>query len=77
MQLHEAAKVIEVQGDEEANRLLAEGWKLLAVTSGIHVRDSGRSAVCYVLGKPAAKKDPLEGVNLGGMVSAVQMNVRD
>lgn len=58
MQLHEAARVIEVQGDEEANRLLAEGWKLLAVTSGIHVRDSARSAVCYVLGKPAEKKEP-------------------
>lgn len=55
MQLHEAAKVLEVQGDDQVNLLLADGWKLLAVTSGTDVRDTTRSAVCYVLGKPATK----------------------
>lgn len=62
MQLHEAAKVLEVQGDDQVNMLLADGWKLLAVTSGTDVRDSTRSAVCYVLGRPAEK--PVEFPNL-------------
>lgn len=55
MQIHEAGQVVEVLGDEQANRMLADGWMLLAITSGIHPRDSQRSTVCYVLGKPKPK----------------------
>lgn len=69
MQLHEAAEIMTAPNNALANEKLAEGWKLLAVsTQG----KGGDVHPCYVLGKPAEKKDPLEGVNLGGLVSTVR-----
>lgn len=70
MQLHEAAEIILVSTIHLANEKLAEGWKLLAVST---TGKNGDLFPCYVLGQPAPMKDPLTGVNLGGMVSAVPM----
>ncbi|PAU55198.1 hypothetical protein [Pseudomonas sp. PICF141] len=52
MQLHEAAEIIEVLGQTKANALLAEGWKLLAVTTATGNDENKNLYVHYVLGKP-------------------------
>ncbi|SEM38642.1 hypothetical protein SAMN03159362_4521 [Pseudomonas sp. NFIX51] len=52
MQMHEAAQVLEVIGEETANERLAEGWKLLAVLPGLPRGSSSSTTVIYVLGKP-------------------------
>lgn len=62
MLIHEVAQVV---GADNANKKLAEGWKLLAVTGAGNGSETGQSFVWYVLGKPAAKKDPLDGFALG------------
>lgn len=51
MQMHEAGEVLEVKGDEMANRMLSDGWTLLAVVSGNNPRDLQASMVTYVLGR--------------------------
>jgi hypothetical protein len=45
MQLHEAAQVIEVQGQASANELLREGWMLLAVVPSV------QGTPWYIFGK--------------------------
>ncbi|MFL1480909.1 MULTISPECIES: hypothetical protein [Pseudomonas] len=35
MQIHEAAEVVQIVGDTDANEKLAQGWKLLAVVPGL------------------------------------------
>ena len=56
MQMHEADEVVQVAGAANANKRLAEGWTLLAVTSAETESQDGKTAVWYVLGKPAEKK---------------------
>jgi hypothetical protein len=51
MQMHEAAKVVQVVGDENANEKLADGWRLLAVLPGPPLGSSSSTSVVYVLGK--------------------------
>lgn len=75
MQMSDAVEVVQVAGASAANEKLSEGWKLLAVVP--NANNAGRSHVAYVLGKPAPKKDPMDGVNLGGLVGAVQTQVCD
>ncbi|MEJ3648201.1 MULTISPECIES: hypothetical protein [Pseudomonas] len=53
MQLHEAAEITEVLGQTQANKPLAEDWKLLAVTTATGNDDNKNLYVHYVLGKPA------------------------
>lgn len=53
MQMHEVGEVVQVAGAGNANTKLAEGWKLLAVTSAGNGQPNGQSFVWYVLGKPA------------------------
>ncbi|WP_027925906.1 hypothetical protein [Pseudomonas sp. URMO17WK12:I12] len=54
MQMSEAVEVIQVAGASSANTKLAEGWKLLAVTSAGNGQNDGKTFVWYVLGKPSA-----------------------
>lgn len=58
MQMHEAGEVLEVKGDEKANRMLSDGWSLLAVVGGNNPRDLQASMVTYVLGRKRKPKDP-------------------
>lgn len=51
MQMHEAAEVVQVVGDTNANEKLADGWKLLAVLPGLPSGSSNSTSVIYVLGK--------------------------
>lgn len=51
MQIGDAYEVVEAGSVTVANRMLSEGWKLLAVVPGT-VPGSGDSYVVYVLGKP-------------------------
>ncbi len=51
MELHEAAEIIEVLGQNNANKLLATGWKLLAVTTATGGDENRNLYVHYVLGK--------------------------
>lgn len=60
MQMSEAAEVVQVHGAQEANKKLAEGWKLLAVVPGSE--PDAVSFVTYVLGKP--RKSGSAGVML-------------
>ena len=53
MRISEAAQVLEVFSEDEANERLAEGWRLLAVLPGTPRGSSNRASVVYVLGKPA------------------------
>lgn len=48
MQLHETTEVCEATSTEQANELMANGWKLLAVTT---IGGPGGHKPCYVLGK--------------------------
>lgn len=58
MQLHEVGQVTQVVGADNANSLLAEGWKLIAVVPAvIGTANGGKPSAMYVLGK-AAKKEP-------------------
>lgn len=68
MQLHEAAEIMTAPNIALANEKLAEGWKLLAVSTQGR---GGDMPPCYVLGlsKKAAGYIPTVG--------AVQMDVRD
>lgn len=54
MQMSEAVEVVQVAGASSANNMLAEGWKLLAVTSAGNGQNNENTFVWYVLGKPAA-----------------------
>lgn len=58
MELHDAYKVIEIQGEEGANAKLAEGWKLLTVFAGAN------SQPWYVLGKTREAIEQLTGQSL-------------
>ena len=69
MQMHEVGEVVQVVGASSANTKLAEGWKLLAVTNAGNGQANGQTFVWYVLGKPVAKKDPLEEFKLGDHVT--------
>jgi hypothetical protein len=51
MHMHEAAEVVQVVGDTNANEKLAEGWKLLTVIQGGPQGSSLGTSVIYVLGK--------------------------
>jgi len=51
MQMHEAAEVVQVVGDTQANEKLAEGWKLFAVIPGGPQGSSPGLSVIYVLGR--------------------------
>jgi hypothetical protein len=51
MQMYEAAEVVQVDGEADANKKLAEGWKLLAVLPGLPLGSNNRTSVIYVLGK--------------------------
>ncbi|PQP06348.1 hypothetical protein C5612_00860 [Pseudomonas frederiksbergensis] len=53
MELHEAAEIIEVSGQNNVNELLAKGWKLLAVTAAAGGDENRNLYVHYVLGKPS------------------------
>lgn len=63
MQMHEVDEVMQVSGSTSANAKLAEGWKLLAVTSAGNGTDDGRTLVWYVLGRklPRAPSAPQGG----------------
>ena len=50
MDLQQAKTLKEAQSVEEAEALIAEGWKLLAIIPTL--RADGQSRPCYVLGKP-------------------------
>lgn len=50
MELQQARTLKEAQSVEEAEALIAEGWKLLAIIPTL--RSDGQSRPCYVLGKP-------------------------
>ena len=54
MNFDDVSEVVEAWGSEQANDLLADGWKLLAVVQGT-VPDA-ESHIKYVLGKPASPK---------------------
>ncbi len=56
MHMHEAAEVVQVAGAGNANKKLAEGWTLLAITSGSNGAERDQQVVWYVLGKPPEKK---------------------
>ncbi|MGE8349002.1 MAG: hypothetical protein ACN6P5_00460 [Pseudomonas protegens] len=65
--------IVQIQNEEspaDVNKKLSQGWELLAV-------NPSNDGLIYTLGRRAEKKDPLEGVNLGGLVGAVQTKVRD
>lgn len=51
MQMHEAAEVMQVDSETDANKKLAEGWKLLTVLPGLPLGSNNRTSVIYVLGK--------------------------
>lgn len=55
MQMSEAAVLKEVQGVEEANKLLTAGWRLLDVTVKTNPRDEYQYTY-FVLGRPAEPK---------------------
>lgn len=50
MELQKVRTLKEAQNVEEAEQLIAQGWKLLAIIPT--VRSDGSSRPCYVLGKP-------------------------
>lgn len=50
MEMQQARTLKEAQSVEEAEALIAEGWKLLAIVPTL--RPDGQSRPCYVLGKP-------------------------
>ncbi|CAG8865619.1 hypothetical protein PS627_01538 [Pseudomonas fluorescens] len=50
MELQQVKTLKEAQNVEEAEKLISEGWKLLAIIPTI--RANGGSQPCYVLGKP-------------------------
>lgn len=49
----DVGEVAEAWGTEEVNKMLADGWKLLAVVQG--TVPNAQSHIKYVLGKPKAK----------------------
>lgn len=52
MQLSEADYVLEAYSQNDANKAIKEGWKLLAITSGTNSKTTVESSsVCYVLGR--------------------------
>ena len=51
MQISEAFEVAEVRSPADANTLMRDGWKLLAVAPG-STGGNGSTYVIYVLGKP-------------------------
>jgi hypothetical protein len=55
MHMSEAAVLKEVKGVTEANKLLVEGWRLLAVAVKTSPEDEFQHTY-YVLGKPAEPK---------------------
>ncbi|WP_434987468.1 hypothetical protein [Pseudomonas protegens] len=55
MQMSDVVEVVQVAGAANANKKLAEGWKLLAVTGAGNGQEEGHTFVWYVLGKPAEK----------------------
>lgn len=55
MQMSDAVEVTQVAGAASANKKLADGWILLAVTSAGNGDESGNTFVWYVLGKPKVK----------------------
>lgn len=63
MQLHEVKELKEAYSADDAQKQIAEGWRLIAVVPT--VRPNGQSLPCYVLGKP--KKVELPPMNLPGM----------
>jgi hypothetical protein len=55
MEMSEAGVLMEAKGFIEANKLLAEGWQLLAVVARTCLEDEFQHTF-YVLGKPAQAK---------------------
>lgn len=54
MQLSEAVEICQAFGPTRVNELLAEGWKLLAVTTSTYGdAKEGKVLPCYTLGKAA------------------------
>lgn len=68
MQISEAALVLEVFNQDEANERLGEGWRLLAVLPGAP-RGSSSTSVIYVLGKPAQPASQISGSGFQRTVS--------
>jgi len=64
MQMHEAVEVVQVAGAGNANTKLAEGWKLLAVTSAGNGQADGKTFVFYILGKPAPPPEMAKTINM-------------
>ena len=64
MQISEAVEVVQVVGAGNANKKLAEGWKLLAVVPSAD--NIGLAHVAYVLGRaePMPEKENVEGVGM-------------
>lgn len=52
MQINEVVEVVEELHAAQANRRLADGWKLLAVVPG-YDHHNAQAVACYVLGRPA------------------------
>lgn len=65
MEGRDVGLVVQVNGPEQANQKLAEGWELLAV---VPAQDAnGQVCVAYVLGKPRPKVEEPGPVSLGIM----------
>ena len=83
MQMSDAAEILQLFGTDLVNKKLAEGWKLLAVTSSTYgdAKD-GNIRPCYVLGKPkagtlSALAQQFEEQGAFQQPQAVQTEVRD
>jgi len=50
MQTHDVQQVKEAYSPQEANKLLAQGWKLIAVVATTNPQNISVQAPCYVLG---------------------------
>lgn len=54
MQMSDAVEIVQAFGASRVNELLAEGWKLLAVTTSTYGdAKEGKVLPCYTLGKAA------------------------
>lgn len=57
MQLSDAVEVTQTFGTDAVNKLLKDGWKVLAVTASTYGdAKEGKVLPCYTLGKPSAAK---------------------
>lgn len=50
MQMHDVKQVKEAYSPQEANKLLAQGWTLIAVVATTNPQNLNVKAPCYVLG---------------------------